>query len=90
MKQISFSIRPVDHIYCDFVQHLAALDLVGDSHTVDVKEIIMAFKKKAFHLMPLKHAGLLHARSRYQNMMASFLKVRSLVSFLDVRTEVNL
>ena len=75
MKKSSFSISPAGHIYCDYEEQLASLDMTGDSHTIGIKELVSQFKKKSFYMMPNKHTALPNAHTRFEQMIEAFLKV---------------
>jgi hypothetical protein len=79
MKQDSFSISPSDHIYCDYQKELAILNMQGDTHTINIKELVTTFKKKSFYMLPSKHTALPNAHSRFQELIAAFLKVLQLL-----------
>ena len=75
MKEISFHISPADHIYCDYQEQLDTLNMQGDTHTITIKELVSAFKKKSFYLLPSKHPFLPNAHSRFQGMISAFIQV---------------
>ena len=73
---LSFPISPATHIYCDLSAELAILGLAGsDPHASNIKEIITAFKRKSFLLIPDKHSAIINAHARFEQLNVSFLKL---------------
>jgi hypothetical protein len=68
-------MSPSDHIYCDFVKELSTLDMKGDTHTIRIKDLVTAIKKKSFYMLPSKHTALPNAHSRFEEMTLAFIKV---------------
>ena len=81
---LSFPISPANHIYCDLSSELATLGLAGsDPHASNMKEIIAAFKRKSFLLIPDKHSAIINAHTRFEHLNVSFLKL--LDHFLELK-----
>ena len=74
MMKPAFSISPANHIYCDLSQEVQTLEMDGaDPHALNIKELVITFKKKSFLKMPGKHPGLVNAHARFEELNSHFL-----------------